>query len=64
MRFIVSIVTVLLAGPVMAADMSVDQALSRLLKDIKEVEVMKVPAPGASQPVVKGGGQTLSATVK
>ena len=45
MRWHVTIVSVLFAGSVMAADMSVDQAVSRLLKDIKDVEVMKVPVP-------------------
>ena len=49
MRWHVTIVTVLFAGSVVAADMSVDQAVSRLLKDIKDVEVMKVPVPGTSQ---------------
>lgn len=48
----------------MAADMSVDQAVSRLLKDIKEVEVMKVPVPGAPRQSIKGEKQTLPAVVK
>lgn len=48
----------------MAADMSVDQAVSRLLKDIKEVEVMKVPIPGAPRQAIKGEKQTLPAVVK
>ena len=48
----------------MAADMSVDQAVSRLLKDIKDVEVMKVPVPGASQQGMKSGKQQLPETVK
>ena len=64
MRWYVSFVTVLFAGSVMAADMSVDQAVSRLLKDIKEVEVMKVPVPGAPQQGMKSGKQQLPATVK
>ena len=64
MRWYVSIVTVLFAGSVMAADMSVDQAVSRLLKDIKDVEVMKVPVPGAPQKGMKSGEQHLPATVK
>jgi Tfp pilus assembly protein FimV len=64
MRWYVSIVTVLFAGSVMAADMSVDQAVSRLLKDIKDVEVMKVPVPGAPQQGMKAGKQQLPATVK
>ena len=64
MRWYVSIVTVLFAGSVMAADMSVDQAVSRLLKDIKDVEVMKVPVPGAPQKGMKAGKQQLPATVK
>ena len=55
MRWYVSIVTVLFAGSVMAADMSVDQAVSRLLKDIKDVEVMKVPVPGAPQQGMNAG---------
>jgi Tfp pilus assembly protein FimV len=64
MRWYVSIVTVLFAGSVMAADMSVDQAVSRLLKDIKDVEVMKVPVPGAPQQGMNVGKQQLPATVK
>ena len=48
----------------MAADMSVDQAVSRLLKDIKDVEVMKVPVPGAPQQGMKAGKQQLPAKVK
>jgi len=64
MRWYVSIVTVLFAGSVMAADMSVDQAVSRLLKDIKDVEVMKVPVPSAPQQGMKAGKQQLPATVK
>ncbi len=64
MRWYVSIVTVLFAGSVMAADMSVDQAVSRLLKDIKDVEVMKVPVPGAPQQGMNAGKQQLPATVK
>ena len=48
----------------MAADMSVDQAVSRLLKDIKDVEVMKVPVPGAPQQGMNVGKQQLPATVK
>ena len=64
MRWYVSIVTVLFAGSVMAADMSVDQAVSRLLKDIKDVDVMKVPVPGAPQQGMKLGKQQLSETVK
>ena len=64
MRWHVTIVTVLFAGSVMAADMSVDQAVSRLLKDIKDVEVMKVPVPGTPEQGVTGGKQRLPATVK
>ena len=64
MRWHVTIVTVLFAGSVVAADMSVDQAVSRLLKDIKDVEVMKAPVPGTSQQRVTDGKQRLPATVK
>jgi len=64
MRWVVSIVTVLFAGTAMAADMSVDQAVTRLLKDIKDVEVMRVPVPGGPQQGVAKGKQTLPATVK
>ena len=64
MRWYVSIVTILFAGSVMAADMSVDQAVSRLLKDIKDVEVMKVPVPGAPKQGMKSGKQQLPETVK
>ena len=64
MRWYVLIVTILSAGSVMAANMSIDQAVSRLLKDIKDVEVMKVPVPGAPQLGMKTGEQELPATVK
>ena len=49
-----------------AADMSVDQAVSRLLKDIQqEVEVLKVPVPSKAQvnqegQVGKSGGQIVT----
>lgn len=49
-----------------AADMSVDQAVSRLLKDIqKEVEVLKVPVPSKAQVNTEGqagnsGGQIVT----
>ena len=43
MRWFVAIVTFVFTGSVAATDMSVDQAVSRLLKDIKDVEVMRVP---------------------
>lgn len=64
MRCCVSIVTILFAGSVMASDMSVDQAVSRLLKDVTDVEVMRVPMPGAPQQGVKSGQQVLPETVK
>ena len=41
MRWFVAIVTFVFTGSVAATDMSVDQAVSRLLKDIKDVEVMR-----------------------
>jgi len=64
MRWTVSIVTALFAGSVVAADMSVDQAVSRLLKDIQGVEVMQVPVPGAPKQGVTTGKHQLPETVK
>ena len=46
MRWYVAIVIFVFTGSVAATEMSVDQAVSRLLKDIKDVEVMRVPVPG------------------
>jgi len=52
--------SILLIGvslPTVAADMSVDQAVSRLLKDIEtEVEVLRVPIPAAKVTAEKGAG--------
>ena len=43
--------------PTVAADMPVDQAVSRLLKDIEtEVEVLRVPIPAATVAAEKGTG--------
>ena len=44
--------------------MSVDQAVSRLLKDIKDVEVMRVPVPGTPHHGVPTGKQTLPDTIR
>ena len=49
MRWFLAIVTFVFTGSVAATDMSVDQAMSRLLKDIKDVEVMRVPVPATPQ---------------
>lgn len=52
--------SILLIGvslPAVAADMSVDQAVSRLLKDIEtEVEVLRVPVPAATVKAEKAAG--------
>ena len=57
-------VNILLIGvslPTVAADMSVDQAVSRLLKDIEtEVEVLRVPIPAAKVTTEKGAGLMLT----
>lgn len=39
-----------------ASDMTVDQAVSRLLKDIDQVEIMTVPVPSADQKEPRGAG--------
>ena len=53
---IAGVLLVCVTSSVNAADMSVDQAVSRLLKDIQqEVEVLKVPVPSKAQ--VKKEGQ-------
>ncbi|NCW10380.1 MAG: hypothetical protein EBW40_11720 [Gammaproteobacteria bacterium] len=45
-----SVLLICVACSVNASDMSVDQAVSRLLKDIQtEVEVLKVPVPAKAQ---------------
>lgn len=64
MRWCLAIVTFVFAGSVAATDMSVDKAVSRLLKDIKDVEIMRVPVPSASQHDVSTGKQTLPDTIK
>ena len=47
---IASVLLMCVTWSVNAADMSVDQAVSRLLKDIQqEVEVLKVPVPTKAQ---------------
>ena len=51
--------------PVVAADMSVDQAVSRLLKDIEtEVEVLKVPVPAATVKARKGSSESQISDAK
>ncbi len=64
MRCFIAIVTFVFTGSVAANEMSVDQAVSRLLKDIQDVEVMRVPVPGTSQPSVSAGQQTLPGTIR
>ena len=63
---IVGVLLMCVTCSVNAADMSVDQAVSRLLKDIQqEVEVLKVPVPSKAQANTKGqseksGGQIVT----
>ena len=64
MRWYVAIVTFVFTGSVAATDMSVDQAVSHLLKDIKDVEVMRVPVPGTSKRGVSKGQQALPDTIR
>ena len=64
MRWFVAIVTFVFTGSVVATDMSVDQAVSRLLKDIKDVEVMRVPVPGTPHHGVPTGKQALPDTIR
>lgn len=64
MRWISLICFGLLSAMTQAADMSVDQAVSRLLKDIEQVEVMKVPVPAAPEMGSKGSKQSLPASAK
>jgi len=56
--------SILLIGvslPTVAADMSVDQAVSRLLKDIEtEVEVLRVPVPASNVTAEKGAGSNTN----
>lgn len=64
MRWYVAMVIFVFTGSVAATDMSVDQAVSRLLKDIKDVEVMRVPVPGPSKRSVSEGQQALPDTIR
>ena len=63
---IASVLLMCVTYSVNASDMSVDQAVSRLLKDIQqEVEVLKVPVPSKAQvnqeeQVGKSGGQIVT----
>jgi len=63
---IVGVLLMCVTCSVNAADMSVDQAVSRLLKDIQqEVEVLKVPVPSKAQAKTQGqadksGGQIVT----
>ena len=63
---IVGVLLMCVTCSVNAADMSVDQAVSRLLKDIQqEVEVLKVPVPSKAQANTEGqagisGGQIVT----
>lgn len=60
--------SILLIGvslPTLAADMSVDQAVTRLLKDIEtEVEVLKVPVPAATVKARKGSSEAQMSDAK
>ena len=55
--FAVFITTVLASNIASASEQTVDQAVKRLLKDIDSVqlEVIKVPVPGAAAVTAKGG---------
>ncbi len=64
MRCFIAFLTVVFTGFAAATEMSVDQAVSRLLKDIKDVEVMRVPVPGTTQSAVSTGKQTLPGTIR
>ena len=46
----IAIMMALISSVVDASDMTVDQAVMRLLKDLDQVEVMPVPVPSAAQP--------------
>ncbi len=46
----IAIMMALISSVVDASDMTVDQAVMRLLKDLDQVEVMPVPIPSAVQP--------------
>ena len=60
--------SILLIGvslPTLATDMSVDQAVTRLLKDIEtEVEVLKVPVPAATVKARKGSSEAQMSDAK
>lgn len=45
----------LLLSPLVVAEMTVDQAVSRLLKDLDNVEIMPVPVPAPGQQVPATG---------
>ena len=64
MRWFAAIVTFVFTGSVAATEMSVDQAVSRLLKDIKDVEVMRVPVPGTPKRGISASKQTLPDTIR
>ena len=64
MRWISLIVLGLLSVTTQAADMSVDQAVNRLLKDIEQVEVMKVPVPAGPDTSARSSKQSLPASAK
>ena len=46
----IAIMMFLISSAAYASDMTVDQAVMRLLKDLDQVEVMPVPIPSAAQP--------------
>ena len=46
----IAIMMALISSAAYASDMTVDQAVLRLLKDLDQVEVMPVPVPSAAQP--------------
>jgi Tfp pilus assembly protein FimV len=55
----------LLCSPFVVAEMTVDQAVTRLLKDLENVEIMQVPvpAPGQVTPGQGASGRTSAAAV-
>ncbi len=55
----------LLCSPFVVAEMTVDQAVTRLLKDLENVEIMQVPvpAPGQVTPGQGASGRTSAGAV-
>ena len=64
MRRYLLLLTIVFVGSVSATEMSVDQAVTRLLKDIKSVEVMQVPVPSAPRRGVSTANQSLPDVIR